>query len=57
MARKTNAPPKELAMLDDALRSIIRALLQQDNKADEVTAILSAHLTHRVAEIVAEESA
>lgn len=43
-------------MLDDALRSIIRALLQQDNEADEVTATLTAHLWNRVPDLVAEES-
>jgi len=57
MARKTNAPPRELQALDEALRSIIRALLQQDNAADEVTATLTVHLAHRVGEIVGEETA
>lgn len=46
----------ELDALDESLRVIIKALLQQDNGPEEVATTLRQHLGHRVGEIVHEEA-
>jgi len=45
-----------LTNLDEALTVIVKNLVEQGYPADEVTATLSRHTTHRIAEIAAEES-